>query len=377
MGFDQEDSSRRRFLTRVGYAAIVTSAGVLVKATAGPSSSNAQSTALPSCPGQNAPMQDVQGKVAFITGGSSGIGLGIAKAFTDAGMKVIIGYRTDSHLADAMEVLKSASDRVHAIPVDVTDRSAMQRAAQESAQRFGLIHVLVNNAGVLVQAPISQSTYEDWDWVMGVNLGGVFNGVHAFLPYIRAHGEGGQVITISSIAGLVAQGDLGIYSVSKFGVVGMMEALRAECAGSNIGVTLCCPGTVSSNLLDSSRSRPRDLAETGARVDPAAMAELKKTVADPHVAMDPLEVGERVLCGMRENALYILTHPEYDAEVAARGEALAASMPTDAQGRNKVAATAGHAVSHQSIYIAERDRLLCAARHPDRKTGGRPVKGGA
>ena len=137
------------------------------------------------------PMADVEGKVAFVTGGSSGIGLGIARAFADAGMKVIIGYRTKGHLDEAMKYFEGASDRVHAVNVDVTDRPGMEAAAAESERVFGKVHVLVNNAGVMVPTSLSTTTYADWDFVIGVNLAGVFNGVHAFLPCIQGHGEGG------------------------------------------------------------------------------------------------------------------------------------------------------------------------------------------
>jgi hypothetical protein len=158
------------------------------------------------CASAPQPMKEVAGKVAFVTGGSSGIGLGIARAFADAGMKVVIGYRTSEHLAEAMKYLEGASGRVHAVNVDVTDRSGMQKAADEIQRVFGKIHVLVNNAGVVLPATLAKTTYDDWDFLMRVNLDGVFNGVRVFLPLIQRHGEGGQIITTSSILGLFVLG---------------------------------------------------------------------------------------------------------------------------------------------------------------------------
>ena len=182
------------------------------------------------CTDLKAPMREVEGKVAFITGGSSGIGLGIARAFVDAGMKVVIGYRTEKHLQDAMTYLEGAGNRIHAISVDVTDRQGMERAAEETVKVFGKVNVLVNNAGVVVPSSLRDTTYDDWDWVVNVNLNGVFNGVRAFLPRIQAHAEGGHVITTSSVLGLFAAGGLGGYSHRGF---------HRECA-AGVGRDQCC-----------------------------------------------------------------------------------------------------------------------------------------
>src|SRR5687767_11126438 len=181
--------ARRRFLEGSALAAVGTSAAVLARAqsAAAPSGSAAPAT----CPTVPTPMKDVAGKVAFITGGNSGIGLGVARAFVDAGMKVAITYRTKANLDSAMEQLKGAADRVHAVNVDVTDRAAMDKAADEVVKRFGKVHAVVANAGVAVIGGISKATYEDWDWGVGVNLNGVFNTIHAFLPRIQSHNEGG------------------------------------------------------------------------------------------------------------------------------------------------------------------------------------------
>jgi NADP-dependent 3-hydroxy acid dehydrogenase YdfG len=349
---------RRQFLKRTALAAAGASAATMLSAMA---RSAPQATAQAPCPDLKAPMKDVDGKVAFITGGDSGVGLGIARALTDAGMKVVITYRTKSHLDEAMKYLESAGDRVHAISVDVTDRPGMERAAAETVEVFGKVHVLVNNAGVAFtgDAPLSRATYDDWDWLMGVNLNGVFNGVHTFLPRIQAHGEGGQIITTSSMRGLYAVSDAGCYCTSKYAVVGMMEALRAEFLGTNIGASVFLPGLVTSNVVDSNRNRPSNLADSGTKVDPKTIAAIRNVVNDPKLAMNPLEAGQLMLRGMRNNDLYILTHPEFAQIMRDRNEALIASIPVDLRPTDERVAY-GRSLAQNSIYVTERDRQVCA-----------------
>jgi NAD(P)-dependent dehydrogenase (short-subunit alcohol dehydrogenase family) len=301
------------------------------------------------------PMWQVAGKVAFITGGSSGIGLGIARAFVDAGMRVVITYRTKKHLATAMEVLEDAKDRVHAIDLDVTDRAGMIKAAAEAEGVFGSVHILVNNAGVVGFAPLSQTTYDDWDWIMNVNVNGVFNGLHTFLPRIRKHGEGGHIVTMSSLVGLVAGGRTGSYTTSKFAVVGMMESLRAELAGTNIGVSVCCPSVVKSDFLNADRNRPNVLSDRGLNQDASTIEAVERSIADPQRAMDPFTVGRLVLRGIRNNDLYILTHPATEQVIRERCEALIASFPRDA-GVAEIGVATTHPGRGQTIYSVERDR---------------------
>ena len=352
--------SRRRFLEGTALAAAGTSAAFMpgLRTSAAESAADAAGG---SCAPANAPMRDVEGKVAFITGGNSGIGLGIARAFLDAGMKVVITYRTQSHLDEAMKYLKSAGDRVHAVNLDVTDRPAMEKAAAETIKVFQKVHVVVNNAGVGVIGGLSSATYDDFDWGMSVNVAGVFNGIHAFLPRIKEHGEGGQVIATSSLAGLLGHGPAGVYTASKFAVVGMMEALRAELDGTNIGVSVFCPGIVNTNIGSSARNRPASLPDAGFKPDPKMMAQMQeamKQMRGPPPGMDALEAGQRVLRGMRSNDLYILTTPEFEKEFQARGEAVVASVPTDVTippGREAM----GRMILGKQVYAAERDRRRC------------------
>jgi NAD(P)-dependent dehydrogenase (short-subunit alcohol dehydrogenase family) len=362
--------ARRGFLGSAALATAATAAAGLV----GTARAVAAADAAATCPSVPTPMRDVAGKVAFITGGDSGIGLGIARAFTDAGMKVVITYRTRSHLDEAMKLLQGAADRVHAISLDVTDRAGMEQAAAETIQVFGKVHVLVNNAGVAVIGGLSRASYEDWDWAMSVNAGGVFNGVRTFLPRIQAQGEGGQIVSVSSLAGLLGHAPAGVYTASKFAVVGMMEALRAELADTNIGVTVFCPGIVNTNIGSSARNRPAGAAaapkvDPGFKLDPAMMAQMQKAMSESHgvpPGMDPLDAGQRVLRAVRRNDLYVLTTPEFEPEFAARGEAIVASLPTDvsaSQSREMM----GRMILGKTPYAAERDRRRCE-RGQSRKT---------
>src|SRR5262245_41721156 len=251
----QSGRARRQFLGGTALAAAGTSAALMMRgmpvlAADAPAAGGACKAAIPT------PMKDVEGKVAFITGGNSGIGLGIARAFVDAGMKVAITYRTKANLDEAMKVLEKAADRVYAVSVDVTDRAGMEKAADDVVKHFGKVHAVVANAGVAVVGGISKASYDDWDWGMSVNLNGVFNTIHTFLPRIQAHGEGGAVVATSSLAGLLGHGGAGVYTATKFGVVGLMEALRFELADSNIAVTVFCPGIVTTNIGQSARNRP-------------------------------------------------------------------------------------------------------------------------
>ncbi len=314
-------------------------------------------------------MRNVEGKVAFITGGDSGIGLGMARAFAEAGMKIVITYRTQRHLDQAMQSLRSAANRVHAINVDVTDRPGMEKAAAEAERVFGKIHVLVNNAGVGVFAPLTTATYNDWDWAMGINVTGVFNGVHVFLPRIRSHGEGGQIVATSSIAGLIVDDGPGIYSASKFAVVGMMEALRAELADANIGVSVFCPGVVNTDIGESNRNRPASLSDPAAKPpDPKMLARMRASMRrmGPPPGMDPLDAGRLVLRGIRNNDLYILNTPEFEADLRARSEAIILSMPAGLK-VPPARVTMERMIMGKSVYIAERDRKRCE-RASTRKT---------
>jgi len=280
-------------------------------------------------------MQVVANKVAFITGGVSGIGLGIAKAFAAAGMKVVITYRRQDHLDVALAYFSARPGQtVHAIRLDVTDREAMTRAADETERVFGKVHVLVNNAGISLFGPTDEATYDDYEWIMGVNFGGVVNGLVTFIPRIKSHGEGGHIINVASMASFLPGPQGGIYTASKFAVRGLTECLRYNLAPHGIGVSLMCPGLTKSNIHESTLHRPQSLSNTAFPTDPGFI----KMLAELHSAgMDPLEVGEKTLRGMQRNDLYIFSHPEFREEFQELFDAIITALPDEPADPRRVA----------------------------------------
>jgi NAD(P)-dependent dehydrogenase (short-subunit alcohol dehydrogenase family) len=273
-------------------------------------------------------MEEVAGKVAFVTGGASGIGLGIARAFVGAGMKVALADVRRDHIDEAAASFAASgqSDSVHAIQLDVTDREAFVRAADEAERVFGNVHVLVNNAGVGVLGPVKLARYDDWDWVLGVMIGGVVNGIQTFLPRILAHGEGGHIVNTSSMAAVVPIPGASIYITAKAAIIGLSEAIRGELAPDGIGVSAFCPGPVQTNISESGKTRPeRYRRDTGyAELE----QELEQRPNSP-LWMDPVECGERVLRGVRRNDLYIFTHREFREGADERFRAMLASFPDE------------------------------------------------
>ena len=283
-------------------------------------------------------MDDVQGKVAFITGGGSGIGLGMATAFAKAGMKVVIADIRQDALDRAMARLKGTNLAVHPIKLDIMDRDAFARAADESEKVFGKVHVLCNNAGVGVAGPMKKATYDDWDWCVGVILGGTINGVQTFLPRILAHGEGGHIVNTASLSGVLATPGMGLYVTAKYAVVGMAEALRTELAPENIGVSAFIAGATYTELGLSHRWRPAGMKSGYADQDEQREKMLAGITSRPDWMMDPLEVGEIVLRGIRRNDLYIWPTAHYRDGVRFRYEALLRGMPdneVDAETRKR------------------------------------------
>jgi NAD(P)-dependent dehydrogenase (short-subunit alcohol dehydrogenase family) len=353
--------ARREFLERAA-AVLAVGAGGLTACSTEPARSAPAATGTAPAPAKphQTPLADVTGKVAFVTGGSSGIGLGMVRAFAAAGMKVIFTYLHDEHRDETLAFFKDTHAEVHAIRLDVTDRDAMTRAADEADRVYGKVHLLCNNAGIGLRAPAASASYKDWDWGLGVNLGGVINGIATFVPRIRAHGEGGHVMTTSSSAGIAAGGKVGVYVTAKFAVVGMMESLREELDGENIGVSVYCPGLVRSNIVQSERNRPAELANEGGKpLPPPSPADQSALQHFLEAAMDPLVAGELVLASIRRNDLYILTHQEFETVVRERSEALLASFPVEPAPAARAEIVRSYT---PDIYRRERDRKLAERR---------------
>ena len=269
-------------------------------------------------------MRDVTGKVAFITGGASGMGLAMARSFAAAGMKVAIADVEQDALDRVKAEFNASNAEVITLQVDVTDRAAMEAAADATEAAFDKVHVLVNNAGVAVGGSLDQMSYEDWDWVMGVNLDGVVNGLQAFVQRIKAHGEGGHVVNTASLAGHFAIPGLGVYTATKYAVVGISETLRADLKQHDIGVSVLCPGVVNTNIFDSGRNRPSHLqgeTDTAKMVlsDDIAEPEREQRMAEMMArALDPAVVGDMVLHSIQEDEFYIFSHPEVEPMVSGR-----------------------------------------------------------
>ena len=274
-------------------------------------------------------MDDLKDKVGFVTGGASGIGLGIAKAMVEAGMRVVIADVRADHLADARAgfVAQQQSRRVRCMKLDVTNRKAFARAADKAEAAFGKIHVLVNNAGLGLLGAIDKTKFDDWDWGLDVMIGGVINGILTVLPRMRAHGEGGHIVNTSSMAALIPIPNCAIYITAKSAMVGLSECLAGELATDRIGVSAFCPGPVQSNIRELGKLRPDKYKKD------SGLGEFEKQLAARPTSdlwMDPVECGRRVVRGIQRNDLYIFTHPEFKAGAKERMDKMLASFPEEA-----------------------------------------------
>jgi NAD(P)-dependent dehydrogenase (short-subunit alcohol dehydrogenase family) len=254
-------------------------------------------------------MEDLAGKVVVVTGAASGVGLGCARTFARAGMKVALCDLRAEPLKGAVENVRALGADAIGIPTDVSKKDSVEQAAEEVVRAFGKIHIAMNNAGVVLRGlPMAEITDEAWNWVLGVNLYGVIHGIQSFVPRIRAHGEGGHVINTASMAGLyVGNRQTGAYSASKFAVVALSEALAKDLAGTNIGVSVLTPAAVATDIyVNSARLR-------GAIGGPNRFAQ---TPVDIAAGLAPDDVGERVLDGIRAGQFFLITHPETRSWVA-------------------------------------------------------------
>jgi NAD(P)-dependent dehydrogenase (short-subunit alcohol dehydrogenase family) len=271
---------------------------------------------------QPAPLHDLKGKVAYITASSDGIGLGIARAASNAGMKVCIGYRNEERLKAALPLFKDGNAGVFPIKHDVTDRDGWASVLAQVKAKYGRLHLVVNNAGVKTFAKVSGVSAKDWDNAVAVNFTATYNSVAACLPHMLEHGEGSQIVVTSSMSGLLPGGPLGVYTSTKIAVVGLIEALRVELQGTTVGTSAFCPGGVNTdNYLGTGEDNPF----LKGRPQPPGPPRFK----GPPPGMDPLEAGERVLNGVIHNDLFILTHPEYMPGTQQRFDAMLVSEPVE------------------------------------------------
>lgn len=274
-------------------------------------------------------MKDFAARTAFITGGANGIGLGLARALLTAGCKVAIADIRQDSLDAALKELDNPS--LMGVQLDVRSREDFARVADDVENRLGPVSLLFNNAGINLFQTIDESSYDDWDWVLGVNLNGVINGIQTFVPRIKKNGLGGHIVNTASMASFLCSGAPGIYNCSKFAVRGLSESLRYSLAPQRIGVSVLCPGLVNSVIYKSDDVRPEQLKEHAKPMAP----EFRERMEQVHeVGMAPDEVASKVLDAIRANRFYIFSHPEFKEELReVFEEVLAEFIPGDADPR--------------------------------------------
>ena len=273
-------------------------------------------------------MKDFKNKILFITGGASGAGLGQARVFAEAGCRIVLADLRPAALDEAVRIIRGGHAEVHPIQLDVTDRGAFARAADEVERVFGRApDLLFNTAGVNTFGPIEKSTYEDFDWLLGVNLGGVVNGMQTFVPRMIAAGRGGHIVTTSSVGGFAGNQAAGIYSAAKAAVINLMESYRMSLEKYGIGVSVLCPANIKSNIAEATKTRPAHLANTGYVVNDDTIKSLHGIYSH---GMDPVELAQHVKRGIQDNQLYIIPYPEVKEGLDAHFKAiLAAVLPMD------------------------------------------------
>lgn len=266
-------------------------------------------------------MKDFAGRTAFVTGGANGIGLGLVRALLAEGCKVAIA----DVRAEAVDAALAALDTraVMGVTLDVASRDAFAAVADRVEAELGPVSLVFNNAGVNLFQPIDESSFDDWDWVMGVNLGGVINGVGTFVPRMKARGQGGYVVNTASMAAFLCGPSAGIYNTAKAAVRGLSESLRYSLAPHGIGVSLLLPGLVKSRIHASEEVRPDALARNAVPVDPVFAERLERVHA---FGMEPDVIAQRVLDAVREDRFYIFSHPEFRDELGELFDEILASF---------------------------------------------------
>jgi NAD(P)-dependent dehydrogenase (short-subunit alcohol dehydrogenase family) len=268
-------------------------------------------------------LDDFSGRVAFVTGGAQGIGLGIARALATAGAKVAIADINEKALATAEQELQDTTTAM-AVALDVRDRDAYAKVADRVEAQLGPVSLLFNNAGVIGSTSPGRMSYQSWDWVIGINLHGVYHGIQTFVPRMIDRGDGGYVVNTASGAGLVAGSSGFLYTTSKFGVVGLSEALHHELEAHRIGVSVLCPGPVATDII-------RHTAELRPATDapsPAVQEALAKATAWLATSTPPDSVGPMVLDAMRAGRLHIYTDDVMAEPIKRRTRLLLEALPS-------------------------------------------------
>ncbi|MGW1074863.1 SDR family NAD(P)-dependent oxidoreductase [Streptomyces sp. NPDC002537] len=261
-------------------------------------------------------MDDLKSKIAVITGAASGIGRGMAEAFADKGMRVVLSDVEEAALHVTTAELRDAGADVHAVVTDVSQAEEVTSLAEATLTKYGAVHVLCNNAGVYTGSrPSWESTLDDWAWILGVNLMGVVHGIRTFLPVMIEQGEDAHIVNTSSLAGLLTGGSL--YGVTKSGVVALSETVHLELVsgGFKPRVSVLCPGLVGTNIFHSERNRPARFPDAGPRPGDWSVDAAREAFA---LGLRPRAVGDLVVQAMREERFYVLTDSAYNGHIEHR-----------------------------------------------------------
>ncbi len=268
-------------------------------------------------------MKDLQGKVAVVTGGASGIGRAMAERFATAGMKIVLADVEESALAATRDAFATRGFDVLAVPTDVSKPDAVEALARATLAKHGAVHVVCNNAGVAVAGPAWEMSLADWQWLMGVNLWGVIHGVRTFVPIMLRQGGEGHVVNTASMAGLASGPMMSVYNVTKHGVVTLSETLQHDLTtvGSKLKVSVLCPAWVNTRINDSHRNRPAALGGPETHTLPPGAEAMQQTISQLlATGLSPERVAELVLDAVRNEKFYILPHPDWKVLVRTRME---------------------------------------------------------
>lgn len=269
-------------------------------------------------------MQEFQGKVAVITGAASGIGRGIAEKCISEGMKVVLADINEASLAKAEAELSALGGTMIAVKTDVSKRCDVELLADRAINAFGQVHLLFNNAGVSAGGVPWEATWNDWEWVINVNLWSVIHGVKVFTPLMLAQKTEGHIINTSSMAGLIVGSGSAPYAASKHAVVALSESLYLSLQEQNslVKVSVLCPGLVRTNIVDAERNRPEDLCDEPVTRTPEILARQAAFKAAIEASMSPRQVADVVFDAIRAEQFYILPHPEYAEVIQLRTDKL-------------------------------------------------------
>lgn len=278
-------------------------------------------------------MRDFEGKVAVVTGAASGMGRAFAERFAQEGMKVVLADVERDALDAAVLELQRGEHQVIGVLTDVSKADSVDELARAAIDAYGKVHLLCNNAGVAGEnALIWEETPRDWEWLMGVNLYGVVNGLRTFVPLMLSHGEEGHIVNTASIAGL--GNGWGIYGVTKHAVIALTESLSSglRLIDAPIKASVLCPGGVNTRIVDGVRNRPPALTDNVATPPSLAADGLRRyndrMRAAVGIGKEPSEIAEILIEGIRREEFYILTHPEEEEErVRQRAEQIISRQP--------------------------------------------------